>query len=126
MNSLGHTPDEETIKKHTCYSEIWDYLWFDTYKQFLEFVGAPPPKLNKQSAGQTEPVKKSKGELISSAKTILKNGGMQELFEALAKDSELKYILHFGNIEKFIETLFPDNKSVALMRWKDIKKKFNN
>ena len=125
-NSLGHTPDEETIKKHTCYSEIWDYLWFDTYGQFLEFVGAPPPNINKLSAGQTEPVKKSKGELISSAKMILKNGGMQELFEALAKEPELKYILHFGNVEKFIETLFPDNKSVALMRWKDIKKKFNN
>lgn len=122
-NLLGYTPDEETVKKHTCYSEIFEYLWFDSYEKFLEFVGATP-NLVTQSTVQTKHVPESKNELISHAKKILKNGGMQELFEKLAIESELKYILHFGNVEKFIEMIFPDNKSVALMRWNDIKKKF--
>ncbi len=124
-NSLGHTPDEEIVKKNTCYSEIFEYLWFDSYEQFLDFVGATP-NLIKQSTVQIKPVQESKNELISNAKRILKNGGMQELFEKLAKEPELKYTLYFGNVEKFIEMIFPDNKSVALMRWNDIKKKFKN
>ena len=120
----GSIPDEETIKKHTSYSEISEYLWFSSYEKFLEFVGVDL-NLIKQSI-QTKSGKESKNELISNAKRILKNGGMQELFEKLAKEPELKYILHFGNVEKFIEVVFSNNKSVALMRWNDIKKKYKN
>ena len=132
--------------------KIFHYLQFNIFGQFLELVDAHPINMNKQFTGQTKSVKKSKKELISNAKMILRNGGMQKLFEylvkeskkelisnakmilrnggmqklfeSLAKESELKYIIYFGNMEKFIEKIYPDNKSVALIRWKDIKKKF--
>ena len=146
LNSREMSQDEE--------EEISDCLQFDIYEQFLEVEGASSINMNKQFTIQAKSLKKSREKFISNAKIIFENEGEQKLFEYLvkeskkelisnaeiilkksrnsmhelleylAKESELKYIIYFGNMEKFIEEIYPADKSVALIRWKDIKKKF--
>ncbi len=123
--SLGHTPPEDMMKKHTDYSHLLESdILFDSYEKFLEFVGEPLV-LGKQSP-QSLTSNESKNEIVSNAKALVRRGGMQELFEKVAREPKLKYEIHFGSVEKFIEFLFPDNKQIALMRWHDIKNKFKN
>ena len=117
--SLGSIPTEDMMKRYTDYQQLLESgTLFDSYEKFLEFLGELP-EITQQNFS-----KESKNEIISNAKSLIRRGGMQESFEKIAQEPELKYQIHFGSVEKFIELLFPDNKQVALMRWKDIKKKY--
>ncbi|MCE9651845.1 MAG: DEAD/DEAH box helicase family protein [Nitrosarchaeum sp.] len=117
---LKKIPDEETMKKHSIYSEVMQSLWFTTYEDFLKFLGQNPTEMKPSNV---EYAKESKNELIISAKAMADKNGMQELFEKIVREPELKFLVHFGSMEKFIEAVFPNNKQIALMRWKDIKNK---
>ncbi len=123
--SLGYTPTEDILKKHTDYSHLLESnIVFDSYKQFLEFVGEP--EVLSEQPPQNSTSNESKAKMVADAKAIANSNGMQELFEHLVREPELKYIINFESMKKFIETVFPDNKQIALMRWNDIKNKFKN
>lgn len=119
--SIGAIPNEDTMTKHTQYLQIIDPMDFDSYGDFLRFIGedAKPIKQNPQNP----PKKESKEKIISNAKAFVKSNGMGEFFEHLVREPELKYNILFGDIEEFIKIIFSDNKQIALMRWKDIKSK---
>ena len=118
--SINGIPDEETIKKHTPYLEIIASMGFDSYGDFLRFIGEDSKHVKPNT--QNPPKKESKDKIISNAKTFIKSNGMGEFFEHLVREPELKYNILFGDIEEFIKIIFADNKQIALMRWKDVKK----
>ena len=116
---MGGVPPENVMKEYTDYLDFLESgILFDCYAKFLEFVG--------ESQILSYVPNESKNAIISNAKSLMKGNGMQKLFEKIAQEPELKYKIHFGSVEKFIELLFPDNKQVALSRWRDIKNKFKN
>lgn len=122
--SISGVPNEDTIKKHTPYLEIIASMGFDSYNDFLRFIGEDSKHI-KQNL-RDPPKKESREKIISNAKSFAKLNGMGEFFERLVREPELKYNILFDSIDEFIQIVFPDNKKVALMRWKDIKNKFRN
>jgi len=118
--SIGTVPDEESLSKHTPYLEIIASMGFDSYGDFLRFIGEDSKHVKQNP--QNPPKKESKDKIVSNAKIFIKSKGMGEFFEHLAREPELKYNILFGDIEEFIKIVFPDNKQIALMRWKDVKK----
>lgn len=119
--SIQQIPDEETMKKHTDYSIVMESLDFDSYDDFLKFLGQKPKSL--KQTYHLEPKKESKDKIVANAKAFVKSNGMSEFFERLCHENVLKYNILFGSIDEFIQIIFPDNKQVASMRWRDTKNK---
>jgi len=122
--SLGSIPSESALGKHSAYYEIQEAgFFFTTYREFLEFLNESV--VSNKNISQSKPDTQSKNELVSNAKLQVRKNGMQDFFEHLVNEPPLKYEIHFGSVEKFIETIFSDNKQVALLRWNDVKKHSN-
>jgi len=122
-NSINRIPDEETMRKHSDYSAVMEKLWFSSFEKLLEFLGQNTKAFRDSS--KIVATQESKNKMIAQAQTVVKRNGMQALFEKIVREPELKFVVNFGSMEKFIEAIFPGNKQVALLRWKDIKKRFD-
>ena len=119
--SLKHIPTEAEMRLHSNYSLIIEYLWFDSYSEFLDFLGEDPSDIERPlDAHQSE---SSRDEIIKESKNYVNKNGSRSLFEKILNERlEIKYIINFKSIEQFIEILFPSNKEMMKKIWFDMKK----
>lgn len=124
---LNHIPTEVELRLHSRdsdsgYSQIIEYLWFDSYFEFLDFLCEDPSKIGIPIDEQS---KCSKEEMIKESKKYVEQNTVRSLFnKILIENSEIKYNINFGGVDQFIEIIFPSNKVMMKKIWFDMKKDF--
>ncbi len=124
---LNHIPTEVELRLHSkdsdsSYSHIIEYLWFDSYFEFLDFLCEDPSKIGIPIDKQNKCFKE---EMIKESKKYVEQNSVRSLFnKILIEDSEIKYNINFGSVDQFIEIIFSSDKKMKKEIWLDMKKDF--
>ncbi|MCH7560822.1 MAG: NAD-dependent epimerase/dehydratase family protein [Thaumarchaeota archaeon] len=119
--SLKHIPTEEEMRLYSDYSFIIEYLWFNSYSEFLDFLGEDPSNIERPLVEHQN--ESSRDEILKESKKYVNENGSRSFFEKILSERlEIKYIINFKSIEQFIEIMFPSNKEMMKKIWFDLKK----
>lgn len=122
-NAIKRIPSEQELSDHSNYEKIIDYFWFDTYFDFLKFLGEKIPDTQKSS--EKLQVEQSANDIIKNDLAYLQKNGVRDLFDKILCDGQFKYKISFGSVEEYIKKLIPQNTQMNINIWNDKKKNFN-
>ena len=122
-NAIKRIPTEQELSEHSNYEKIFDYFWFNTYFDFLKFLGEKITDV--ENSSKKLKVTQSANDILKDDLAYLQKNGVRDLFDKILCEGQFKYEISFGSIEEYIKKLIPQNTQMNINIWNDKKKNFN-